>query len=425
MKKNIMLLFMLSLLVLVPIFVTGQTLDTLDDDETDLGLGIRSGIPLRLLNQKPDPVEPGEEVEIAIEVASNGEYYLKDVGIFIKEEFPFYHVDKSKAIVYLGDLDHRYYDEDSFIIRFSMLVSENAPEGNQELEVGYVTKEYSALLEPITIRVESRDSVLAVEKVSLYPERPKPGENVHVNITLQNLAQSALDDVKVKLDLGDSTSVAPLTSSSEKVFRKILAGESKTVDFDLIVAPDAVSRLELLGLMIEYTNKFNEMHNTTSKLGLPIYDPPQYELSMEETNVFLREQQGEFVVSFSNLGTSDINFVMLSLEESDDYEILSNNKVYVGNLESDDYETASFEIYTHDIDAASKTIPLKFLLRYKDSFNQEFTLEKEIPLRIYNKEEAVKFGLVEPNSYAWVFFLVIIVVGIFLYRRYKKKKKAK
>ena len=49
-------------------------------------------------------------------------------------------------------------------------------------------------------------------------------------------------------------------------------------------------------------------------------------------------------IGLSNIGPSDIKFLILEIKSSDEYEILSNTKEYMGNLESDDFETSEFSI---------------------------------------------------------------------------------
>ena len=152
-----------------------------------------------------------------------------------------------------------------------------------------------------------------------------------------------------------------------------------------------------------------------------MYSPPEYELVKEESAVFLAEQQGIIVLSVSNTGTSDINFVVLELLPTQDYEILSNPKIYLGNLESDDYETAEFEIYTHAVPPGA--IPLKLNLKYKDSFNQDFNEERLLDLRIFSKEEARKFGLLAAPNYFGMGIGIVIAVLIIWYLHHRRKKK--
>src|SRR3989338_1747151 len=346
-----------------------------------------SNVKVTFLSQDPDPVEPGEYVELRFRVENFGMNDINKVVFHINLNYPLSLVESEKNYIDIGTLGSRQKGEDSAILFWRLKVDENAAEGEEDFTLVYDTEKYGVILddEPtFKVRIRGRESVLSVESIETIPERPKPGENIRVNVTLRNLAESTIDEVTIKLVL-DETIVAPTTSTSEKVIREIRPGATSSLIFDLIVPPEATSKLHLIPLQINYIDKFNTEHDIDAKFGVAVYSPPEYELVKEESAVFLAEQQGIIVLSVSNTGTSDINFVVLELLPTQDYEILSNPKIYLGNLESDDYETAEFEIYTHAVPPGA--IPLKLNLKYKDSFNQDFNEERLLDLRIFSKEE--------------------------------------
>ncbi|MBS3128861.1 COG1361 S-layer family protein [Candidatus Woesearchaeota archaeon] len=386
-----------------------------------------SNVKVTFLSQDPDPVEPGEFVELRFRVENFGIKPVNTVVFNLELQYPFSFADPEKKYVDIGTLGARQTEEDSAILFWRLKVDDNAAEGEEEFTLIYNTEKYGVILddEPtFKIRVRGRESILGVESIETIPPQPKPGDQVQVRVTLKNLAESSIDEVKVKLVL-DETSVAPLTSASEKVIREILPGKTESVLFDLIVPPDAESKVNLIPLQIEYMDKFNQEHVVEAKFGLTVYSPPEYELVKDESNVFLSEQQGTVVLSVSNTGTSDINFVVLELIPTENYEILSSSKSYLGNIESDDYETAEFEIYTHKLKPG--IIPLKVTMKYKDSFNQDFIKEEQMELRIFSKEEARKFGLLPQPPYMsmGIGILVFALLLWYILHRRRKKKHAK
>jgi hypothetical protein len=136
----------------------------------------------------------------------------------------------------------------------------------------------------------------------------------------------------------------------------------------------------------------------------------------------MNNQKGKVIASISNTGVSQINFLTIEIEDSDDYNLLSAEKIYLGNLDSDDFETADFEIY---MDSDKSVVPVNLRLHYEDEYNNEYDTQETINIRLYSQEEALKFGLTQQKSYTGtiVFVLVILLlVGYFIRRRMKRRK---
>ena len=120
-----------------------------------------------------------------------------------------------------------------------------------------------------------------------------------------------------------------------------------------------------------------------------------------------------------NTGVSSVKFASLELKKSQDYEILSNPIIYLGNIDSDDYETADFNIYSNKEDPK-----LSFELNYKDEFNKEYTKSGDLIVNTYSHEDAKKYGFVQRKNNSWIFLVifVLIVGGLFWFKKHKKKK---
>ena len=67
-------------------------------------------------------------------------------------------------------------------------------------------------------------------------------------------------------------------------------------------------------------------------------------LIIDESTIKTAKASGNMVVQIVNKGTMDIKFAKVILEKGDGYVILSNPRVYVGEVESDDIETIDFVV---------------------------------------------------------------------------------
>ena len=121
-----------------------------------------------------------------------------------------------------------------------------------------------------------------------------------------------------------------------------------------------------------------------------------------------------------NKGVSDAKFLTITVLPSADYEVISPNDMYLGNLDSDDYETAQFKIKLNKIAGKSVNIPIR--LEYADINNQRYVDDGQISLRVYSGSELKQIS--GGNGYiGWIGLIILIVAGFFYYRHRKKNLK--
>jgi ATP-dependent Zn protease len=109
------------------------------------------------------------------------------------------------------------------------------------------------------------------------------------------------------------------------------------------------------------------------------------------------------------------------LQKSADFDLLSNSDTtYVGNLVSDDYQTAE---YTIDIKSKANTISVPVVLQYMDSNNKYYEKNFNVQLNLIDNNK------INPKSSGGSLITIIVIVLIaggiwyFLKRRSKKNKK--
>jgi len=149
---------------------------------------------------------------------------------------------------------------------------------------------------------------------------------------------------------------------------------------------------------------------------------PDISVYVDTTSVYTAGSTGDISVKIVNKGLSDLKFLNVKLDKSEKYKVLSPYEVYIGNIDSDDYETADFKLSIEK--TKDKKLLLPIVIEYKDANNQEYTKNMNIELTLYTKSEAKKLGLVEGNGTSWVLVAVILLAaGFFAYRYWKKRRK--
>ena len=125
-------------------------------------------------------------------------------------------------------------------------------------------------------------------------------------------------------------------------------------------------------------------------------------------------------MEIANAGANDVKALELELLPSDDYRLLSTSDyVYLGDLDIDDTESEDFSIYVPE-DITAVHIPVRLYYRVDD---HEYQQDSDLTLQLLSKEEAQDLGLVERSSAVWyVILVVVVIIGIWLIRRLRKKK---
>lgn len=386
---------------------------------------LATDVEITFLNQEPDPVEPGEYVELRYKVENKRSEDLYDVKIEFEPNYPFKFDTLEDRVKIIPKLSHEMEGKQAVTVKLRARIDENAVEGDYTVKILVSSSSYrGTTVHENQVAIKSREMSVIVESINVEPLKPKPGEIVAVNMILSNLAFSPLYDVSVKLNLA-GTSLSPLGSTNEKIVKKISSKTQEDVKFNLIVDADAESRVHKIPLMIKFKDKFGDEHILESTLGIPVFAVPEYILNLEDSEVYVTQQKGKVVISLSNIGVGNLNFVTMELLSSENYEVLTTPKIYVGNLESDDYETVEFEIYS--VKAVNEHIPLKIKLGFKDSYNQDYEEIIEVPLKIYSRREASKLGLVKSTSIVKPLIVLIIlgIAGFVVYKKWWLKRKKK
>ena len=372
---------------------------------------------ITMLSQSPDPVQPGDIVELRFRVENIGApsdaytYELLTDYPFSVEGTPERHV---------GSLDGYQRGADGATLYWRVRVDPGAVEQETQIvRIRYYPRgqpDRAVTTEPFPVRIRDTAGLLAVTSSTITPEQARPAQMLDLEITLENLASAPMDNVRVSL-LTAETPFTATGGSSERVIRRLGAGAQGNAGFSLFVAPDAEHTVHALPIEIRYEDRFGEQHMLESQIGIQVNSPSSYIVNLEDTRLHLAGTRGNVIVSISNTGTSTMRFVSLTLEESDEYEVVGSRSTYLGNLASDDFETGQFSVYAST--DARDVLPLRFTLTYTDAYGNVHRDEIVVENRIYTYDRAQELGIVDRQGTRGLLVLAALLVigGYWLYRR--------
>lgn len=376
-----------------------------------------ANVRFTLIRVIPDPVEPGKTFDILMQFDNLYQDDLKNVKVTFVDQYPFY-IDASD----IRTRDFASIDKQSSVsFRFKIKVDESAVQGNNTLKFLYQSNKDAGGLysQDIRVNIQSVSSALGIASVKVTPQEIAPGEIGQVTVTLRNDAFSLIKDLSVKLDIsGVSTPFAPTQSTTEKRIRQILRGESVDVDFDIIALPDAEAGVYKVPVSLSYSDELGKTYNKSDLVGIIVGGAPDLSVQVDSSSVYTSKEQGVVTLKFVNRGFVNVKFLDIKVIQTEDFKLISNPEVYVGKVESDDFETIDIELIPRRYKDGKLIIPM--VLDYRDANNKPYHKELDVSVNILSKKEAG----VGNSGFGLIGFLITLVIIVFLiieFRAFRKK----
>ena len=358
----------------------------------------------------PFPAEPGSYVNVWIKVQNLGAKPIDNVMFILHPEYPFSIDPNENASRFYGTIQGMQ----EILMKFKLRVDENAVEGDNNLELWYMSN--NELLGKLTfgLNVYTSDANIVVQNIKT--SQFSPGQTGNISIKIKNVADSPLKCVAFNLSLNDSFAI--LNGSNEYYVGKMKSGEEKTINFKLLMSPNSDLSVYNTLFTISYKDMLGNNFTKHGKISIVAYKKPNYLLTLEKSDTFTVNSTGSVIISIANTFPSKMKFTSLYLLPSNDYDIIGNNKQYIGNLDPDDFETAEFKIYVktqHPI--------LKVKINYNDNYNNEYSSISDIALHVYTNKELLKYGLISTNdNYQIILIIVVLIIVYFAYRKFRRKR---
>lgn len=370
--------------------------------------GPTTNLEMEVLQTEPVPLQAGEYADVWVRVTNTGNAEASNPTFEVINEFPFQATDKKKWSPRGGLQPGASYD-----MRIQVKVNENAVFGNNSLKIRKSSNNETFITEQIPLQVRTDDRSLVVSDLS-FPQRVEPGSSSQMKITLENQANSYFRNIDVSLNV-DGLPVAPQETSRKRI-TSIGSEESKTASFTLNVDQDAENRLYQMPIEITYQNQAGQEFTTTQTTGVSVGGYPNIDVAIDESDI-RTEGRGTVTLRILNRGEGQARFAEVNLEESKQYEILSQDSIYLGTMIADDYQTAEFDLYVNKGETLEIPVSVNYRTGEGDQ-SESFTVEREM----YSGSELQKYT--DGNGgLPWIPILVVIALvgGILFWRKRRKE----
>ncbi|MFA7708165.1 MAG: hypothetical protein WCX73_04395 [Candidatus Pacearchaeota archaeon] len=283
----------------------------------------------------------------------------------------------------------------------------------------------SAVYVEDNLTIANMGHAIRVQSIETVPSQIAPGGSGVLKMRLINNAKFYLDDLIVELNLPAGITVLNDVNNVKR--SRLNPLEPVDIVFNIIVSPettegvyDASTKFSyvsyLSALNAQYPN-VGEEKTENNTFSIIVKDTPKIFEIIESTTIYKGNYLGEVSVKLVNNGVGNIKFLTIELLNSEDYDILSEEKKYIGDLDSDDFDSADFRIRVNNKENPN----LLLKLTYKDALNQDYN--EDIPL-VLDIKTAEELGIATNGTSKTIGILIILgIIGYLVYRRFRKKKK--
>jgi hypothetical protein len=402
---------------------------------------ISTGSSLRatLLNQEPYPAIPGSYVTLRFKVENIGIKNINNLHVRIVPRYPFSLADDE--LKYIGNIAGMQIGDYGTTVQYRLKVDKDAYPGYFDVDLEYTTDNYTWIkVTGFSVKVESADVRVGITSVSTQPKYIEPGKEGILIINITNFGDSLIKDITLKLDLtlsslsqtqlsllssaGFQVPFSPIDTSTEQKIRNIMPSETKQFVFKIMTSSTAASNVYKIPIIITYYDVDNKKYETQDLISLLVGGKPELRASIEKSDVLFKNQKGKITIKIVNSGKIDAKFTELFLEDGKNFVVLSNKYDYIGDIDSDDYETAEFTIF---VENANNYLELPVKMKFEDPLGNKYEHTETLNLKLYTPQEARKYKLVGISKViGFLIFIIITTVGYFIYkrRRHKQKKQA-
>ena len=394
---------MKKIFLFLVIFFAVPSLSSAQGSSTDLELNITQ--------TEPVPLQAGEYADLWIRVTNTGSSDAEDAEVEIVEEFPF-HLDDRKKKWKFGEID----SGERYQFRAKLRVDENAVFGENDLKFRVSSgNQNTSYTETIPLEVRTDDRSLIISELD-FPERVEPGSSSEMNLTLENLANSRFRNIDVSLDVSDIP--VATRETNRKRIRSLGPKSSENISYTLNIDSDAENQLHKLPVEINYQNQAGQEFTVTENTGINIGGYPSIDVDIDSSEV---RTSGRGTVTFRiiNRGQGQARFAEINLEETDRYDIISQDSIYLGSMIADDYQTAEFDVY---INEGEGNVVFPVTVDYRSGEGDQ-SREFEVENELYSSSQLDRYGM-SKNGSSWIIIPVVLVVlggAVYLWRRRRKK----
>lgn len=401
------LMFLMSIMIVVNTYATVNTISY-------------SYLDVNLINQDPDPANPGGYVELRFKVEKLGNAEFDDVEFYLEAEYPFSFDASDEPLKKVGGWKGYSTGDNYYTLYYKLRVDENAIEDDYKLNLK--TRYTSAGKwnnNQFIVRVgDSNDPNLQVGLIETQPLRLTADiDESELSVELMNIGKGDAENVIVDIVLPQGFTATYGYSYRSKL-GTIENGDSKVAKFYIDTEEDLEAGVYSTELIVKYIEEDDEDNEYTEKVipfDIIVLDKPSFkilEYKIEPQN----PMPGDDVVLQAvilNSGKDSDSVSFRVLKDSSQPFNFDEKSDYVGTLDKDQRGDALLR-FTIDDDANVKEYIMDVEMRGVYD-NEVYVNSDTIKINLANKGFSMKNLLT-------AIVVILGIVGLIFYFYTKNKK---
>ena len=381
-KKYFFTIITIALLLFNTMIVFGTGISTNPDHAT---------IDMILLNQDPDPAEPGEFLEVRWKVVKYGNNKLEDLEFLLESEYPFTIDPSNKQIQKVGDWQRYSEDNEFYTLYYKLRVNDDALEANYDLKLSYRygtnlewnTQEYS-------IRVGDEEKPnLVLGTLQTEPLKLMADTNeAKLNVEIENIGDESAENLKIELELPEGFEESYAYSTRDNL-GTISEESSKTATFYVDIDENVEAGKHEANLKIVYkenNDDDNELKTINIPISLPINHKPKFEIVSMKTipEKIYPNDKVQLLLRVKNVGGEEAKSLSLrAYKEASQPFDFDEKSDFIGTLNPGEEGDAVLEF---DVDEDASIKEYKIDLEMRSIFSEEVLVQ----------EDSIKITIEEP-----------------------------
>jgi len=269
--------------------------------------------------------------------------------------------------------------------------------------------------------------IVDIDYITIYP-----GEQGNVRIDVDNNENFDMEDVSIAIVLSAVSPTGEFISlpftiigNSEKDLDDLDEDDDDSASFTIKASTSIVPGDYNIPYLISYTNLDNdEKEQKQGTFGIRVSAKTDLDFGVEtkgtQIDAPIVGEKGRITLEIINRGLGDIKSVSITANP-EGYDLISKEKVFIGTVNAEDSDTASWEVLF-----TKKNPTLDVILKYNDFDNKEQIETIILPLQVYTTEEALNLGLISKSKTGiYIGVALFIIVVWVIYRTFKKRRKKK
>jgi hypothetical protein len=364
-----------------------------------------------LSRQIPYPAQPGEEVTLLIKTTNHGDEPAENVIWHLDVQEPFELKDTEKAAQTLPELrcgetaNTEYY----------LTVDPDARSGEYTLDLNIT---YSGEFDRRTLTTKSKvELTIRVmghpDLVLLDADIPEvdPKSEFVANFSIKNVGTGPAKNVKVYFE--NQTSILP--KMSIYYIDTVAPGATVWIESGFFVDTTTPSQ-HPLSIAIHYENEtYGTEPAQEYSVLVPVSSGNTPFIYLDSQDKLTEGAVGEITIGVANRGLARAKHVVLTIADGNRFELIDTDTRYIGDIESDDYDTVDFKILPR-----SDCINITVDVSYADDYGNTYGMTAELPIKVQPSKGKWVLFLQNVGKYAWIFVVLIALLAYVFRKRIKR-----